>query len=146
MALIGRVNDDGDGPLLARRGGGCQFTKGPGFQSTCHQPLGTEFAEGEPNIPDGRQSPADPLAKRLASWGADISYHDPFVPQWKVQTETSFSTLTTATDLYAAATEADAVVLLQSYSVYDLDRLVQSSALLLDTRGMLQCSETVHRL
>jgi UDP-N-acetyl-D-glucosamine dehydrogenase len=98
------------------------------------------------NISDLRMSPADPLAKRLASWGAEISYHDPFVPQWQVQTESGFSRLTRVTDLYAAATEADAVVLLQPHSVYDLDRLAQSSALMLDTRGILESSVKVCRL
>jgi UDP-N-acetyl-D-glucosamine dehydrogenase len=91
-------------------------------------------------------SPADPLARRLASWGAEISYHDPFVPQWKVQTGSGVSILSSATDLYAAAAAADAVVLLQPHSAYDLERLGRSSALLLDTRGMLESSEAVHRL
>ena len=98
------------------------------------------------NISDRRQSPADPLAKRLISWGAEISYHDPFVPQWNVQTESGTSTLATVPDFYAAATKADAVILLQPHAVYDLDRLVQSSSLLLDTRGLLERSDTVHRL
>jgi UDP-N-acetyl-D-glucosamine dehydrogenase len=100
----------------------------------------------KPNISDRRQSPADPLAKRLTAWGAEISYHDPFVPQWKVQTELGTKTLASAGDVYSAATEADVVVLLQPHSTYDLDRLEESSSLLLDTRGVLDASETVHRL
>jgi len=48
--------------------------------------------------------------------------------------------------VYVAAAEADAVVLLQPHSAYDLDRLAQSSARLLDTRGILERSDTVHRL
>jgi len=100
----------------------------------------------KPNVSDLRQSPANALAKRLASWGAEIRYHDPYVAQWKVQTESGISTLVRAGDVYAAAAEADAVVLLQPHSAYDLDRLAESSALLLDTRGMLEGSETIHRL
>jgi len=100
----------------------------------------------KPNISDQRQTPADPLAKRLASWGAKISYHDPFVPQWKVQTEAGESSLTSAADVYVAAAEADAVVLLQPHSAYDLARLAQASALLLDTRGLVKHSTTVRRL
>jgi UDP-N-acetyl-D-glucosamine dehydrogenase len=89
----------------------------------------------KPNISDLRQSPADTLARRLLSLGADLSYHDPFVPQWKVQTESGISTLASAVDVYAAAVEADAVVLLQRHSVYDLERLICACDLLLDTRG-----------
>ena len=98
------------------------------------------------NISDRRQSPADPLAKRLASWGADISYHDPYIPLWEVQAKSGVITLGSVGDVYEAAAEVDAVVLLQPHSVFDLDRLAQSSPLLLDTRGVLDCSETVYRL
>jgi len=100
----------------------------------------------KPNITDQRQSPADPLAKRLASWGAEIRYHDPYVAHWDLQTGSGVSRLASVADVYAAAAEADAVVLLQPHSAYDLGRLAQSSALLLDTRGMLERTKTVHRL
>jgi UDP-N-acetyl-D-glucosamine dehydrogenase len=100
----------------------------------------------KPNISDCRQSPANPLARRLAAWGAEISYHDPFVPQWTLKTDSGVRKLWSADDVYAAAAEADAAVLLQPHSGYDLDRLALSSALLLDTRGTLKSSETVHRL
>ena len=100
----------------------------------------------KPNISDCRESPAYHLGERLASWGAEISYHDPFVPQWKLQTESGVRTLGSAGDVYAAAAAADAVVLLQPHSAYDLDRLAQSSALLLDTRGVVEPSGSVHRL
>jgi hypothetical protein len=36
--------------------------------------------------------------------------------------------------------------LLQPHSAYDLARLAESSALLLDTRGILESSDMVHRL
>ncbi len=34
----------------------------------------------KPNISDRRESPADPLARRLAHGGPSVAYHDPFVP------------------------------------------------------------------
>ena len=98
------------------------------------------------DISDCRESPAYPLAERLASWGAEVSYHDPFVPEWEFSTQAGAVTLATAGDVYAAASEATAVVLLQRHSMYDLDRLARSSTLLLDTRGVLDGSDTVHRL
>jgi UDP-N-acetyl-D-glucosamine dehydrogenase len=100
----------------------------------------------KPNISDLRQSPADPLVKRLASWGAEISYHDPFVAKWKAPTKSGFKMLERVGNVYSAATAADAVVLLQPHSTYDLDRLAHVSGLLLDTHGVLERSETVHRL
>ena len=100
----------------------------------------------KPNVSDCRETPAAPLAKRLASWGADVRYHDPFVPQWSAPTASGEIVLQSADDVYAAAVEADVVVLLQPHSVYDLELLSRSSALLLDTRGLLKNSEVVRRL
>jgi len=100
----------------------------------------------KPNISDRRQSPADPLARRLLSWGADLSYHDPFVPEWFIDKGGRLAALTSVEDVYEAAVEADAVVLLQPHSVYDLDRLARVSPLILDTRGVTNQSGSVVRL
>lgn len=100
----------------------------------------------KPNISDRRQSPADPLARRLLSWGADLSYHDPFVPEWFIDKGGRLAALTSVEDVYEAAAEADAVVLLQPHSVYDLDRLARVSPLILDTRGVTNQSGSVVRL
>ena len=37
----------------------------------------------KPNIADQRESPAVPLAKRLAEKGATVQYHDPHVTEWR---------------------------------------------------------------
>lgn len=100
----------------------------------------------KPDVADRRQSPADPLATRLAAWGANVIYHDPFVPRWQVRMSTEVSELDCVPDVYAAAAEVDVVVLLQPHRAYDLDRLVAASTYLLDTRGRLQPSLTVSRL
>jgi nucleotide sugar dehydrogenase len=100
----------------------------------------------KPNVSDCRETPAAPLAKRLASWGAEVSYHDPFVPHWIAPTASGESALDSADDVYAAASKADIVVMLQPHSFYDLERLSSSSSLLLDTRGLLKSSEVVRRL
>lgn len=105
--------------------------------------LGVTYKE---NISDRRESPADPLARRLLSWGADLSYYDPFVPEWSLESGGGVFSLSSVDDVYRAAKRADLVVLLQSHSAYDLARMVQSGALLLDTRGALERSETVRRL
>lgn len=98
------------------------------------------------DISDRRESPAYPLAERLASWGAELSYQDPYVPEWDFTVHGQTRTLTSEVDPYAAAAEADAVVLLQTHSAYDLDRLAEVSKLLLDTRGRVPQTGAVHRL
>lgn len=97
------------------------------------------------NISDRRESPADPLAKRLLEWGADVSYHDPYVPEWTVK-GTSGVGLTCVDSLDSALMEADIVVLLQAHDEYDTTSLADRAAHLLDTRGALEGSATVQRL
>jgi len=98
------------------------------------------------DISDRRESPADPLARRLLSLGADLSYHDPYVPRWTPQTTDSSLDLRSVEDVYAAAAAADIVVLLQPHKAYDLDQLAKSSRLILDTRGVLPAATHIHRL
>ncbi len=97
------------------------------------------------NISDRRESPADPLARRLLEWGADISYHDPFVPEWQVK-GASCSALRSSTDLAAALKEADITVLLQTHSVFAQSNLSGHEGLVLDTRGVLLEAPQTHRL
>jgi UDP-N-acetyl-D-glucosamine dehydrogenase len=100
----------------------------------------------KPNVSDCRQSPADPLARRLLSLGADLSYHDPYVPVWTVDCEGSTRALEPAMDVYAACRAADAVVLLQNHAEYDLASLASSSTLLIDTRGAVPPAPSLRRL
>ncbi len=86
------------------------------------------------DISDRRESPADPLAKRLLEWGADVSYHDPFVPVWEIR-GTGGIRLQSQPDAEVAAAQADITVLVQAHSMYDLESLPASSQAFLDTRG-----------
>jgi len=85
------------------------------------------------DIADQRESPARPLARKLRARGADISYHDPYVPRWLVDD----APVTRREDLAAALAEADLVILLQPHSCYDPASLADSARLLLDTRGVV---------
>ena len=100
----------------------------------------------KPDVSDLRQSPSTPLADRLTLWGADVSYHDPRVPVWSRHPGDPSTRLASVPDLYAAAADADAVVLLQPHQEYDLSRLAAVSRLLLDTRGVVVDAPTVIRL
>jgi len=100
----------------------------------------------KPNISDRRESPADPLGERLLAWGAAVTYHDPFVPQWTLSAAGHAVEMRSAPDLHKAASTADLVVLLQAHSTYDLEELAEHSKAILDTRGALAESATVERL
>ncbi|MBL1099382.1 nucleotide sugar dehydrogenase [Streptomyces coffeae] len=95
----------------------------------------------KPDIADEECSPAREIASRLMELGAEISYHDPYVPQWRVR-----GRRVERTDaLYEAAADADLTVLLQHHRAYDLQGLAVKAQLLLDTRGASPAG-TAHRL
>lgn len=97
----------------------------------------------KPNISDMRETPALPLAERLVSWGAEVSYHDPFVPAWNGP---GGQRIVSAPDAYEAAAKVDVVVLLQPHRGYDWARLIDSAKVILDTRGALEPHPAVVRL
>lgn len=100
----------------------------------------------KPNIADQRESPAIPLASRLIEMGADLCYHDPHVSTWSLSTSRGATLLSAQADVYGAARDADAVVLLQPHAGYDLDRLRTSAKFLLDTRGVVESGPSVEQL
>ncbi len=99
----------------------------------------------KPDVADCRESPAVPLARRLDSWGAVLSYSDPFVSSWRFSDD-SRSGLNAVDDVYAAAGVADATVLLQPHSVYDYARISERARVLVDTRGVVPRSDNVERI
>jgi UDP-N-acetyl-D-glucosamine dehydrogenase len=94
------------------------------------------------DIADQRESPARPLARKLLSRGAELSYHDPYVPDWRVDGQA----IPRAEDLEAALAAADLVILLQAHRAYDPAQLTRAARLLLDTRGVLPPAPHVEAL
>jgi UDP-N-acetyl-D-glucosamine dehydrogenase len=85
------------------------------------------------NIADQRESPAQPIARKLLARGAVLSYHDPHVPDWAIDGRD----VRRVTDLDTDIVTSDVVILLQDHSEYDLPQLAASAKLFLDTRGKL---------
>jgi UDP-N-acetyl-D-glucosamine dehydrogenase len=83
------------------------------------------------DIADQRESPAQPIARRLRARGAQVAYHDPYVPTWQVDGQD----VARAADLQPAVAAADLVILLQAHRDYDLPEIARAARLLLDTRG-----------
>lgn len=98
------------------------------------------------DISDLRESPAEPLASRLVAWGADLAYHDPFVPAWGITTPNGPRTVTCVPELDAAVAGADIVILLQRHREYDVDSLAVQAKRFLDTRGVVTESVRARRL
>jgi len=90
------------------------------------------------DIHDQRESPAQPLAKHLLNFGAEVLYHDPYVPTWQVNGEQ----LQCVPDLDAALESADVTILLQPHSSYDLAAIAKQARLLFDTKGKVDAEES----
>jgi nucleotide sugar dehydrogenase len=95
----------------------------------------------KPNIADQRESPAAPLARHLLALGAEVSYHDPYVPSW----DSNGLKLTCVVDLDRAVREAELVILVQNHAAYDAEQLAKQAQRFFDTRGVTTGEES-HRL
>ncbi|GGT59930.1 nucleotide sugar dehydrogenase [Actinomadura citrea] len=84
------------------------------------------------DIADQRESPARPVARRLARLGADLSFHDPFVASWEVDGEPVASA---GRDLTAALEASDLAIVLADHAAYEAATLARHARLLFDTRG-----------
>jgi nucleotide sugar dehydrogenase len=87
----------------------------------------------KPDISDQRESPASPLAQELSALGAKVSYFDPYVENWQVDSVTTHR----ADDLADGLAACDVAILVQNHRVLDLDLIADSAPLVLDTRGKL---------
>lgn len=96
----------------------------------------------KPDISDQRESPAVPVAHKIAGRGGVVSFHDPHVTSWNVDGEE----LKRVPDLDAALRGCDVAVLLQAHTSYDLPALAATAPLLLDTRGRLPRADNVEIL
>ncbi|MEV6108628.1 nucleotide sugar dehydrogenase [Streptomyces sp. NPDC051940] len=85
----------------------------------------------KPDLGDLEGSPAHEIASRLMELGAHLSFHDPYVAQWRVHGHP----VPRADSLYEAVAGADLTVLLQQHRTYDLQGLAVKAQLMLDTRG-----------
>ncbi|MCQ4046359.1 nucleotide sugar dehydrogenase [Streptantibioticus rubrisoli] len=83
------------------------------------------------DLADQEAAPAREIGSRLIELGAALSYHDPYVPEWRVMDRP----VPRADSLWEAAADADLTVLLQHHRTYDLQGLAVKAQLLLDTRG-----------
>jgi UDP-N-acetyl-D-glucosamine dehydrogenase len=86
------------------------------------------------NIDDMRESPAIKIAEQLLRSEADLVYHDPFVPEFRVD-----GTVVPSVELTEeTVADSDVVVIVTNHSNVDYHLVVRSAKLVLDTRNALK--------
>lgn len=84
------------------------------------------------DIDDPRESPASPIIADLLRKHAKVTYHDPFIPTFKISGTVMSSKPLTAATLKAA----DCVVILTDHSNLDTKLIAKNAKLIVDTRGL----------
>ena len=88
----------------------------------------------KPDVGDVRESPALDIIELLRRHGADIAYHDPFVPRLALEGGDLESQPLDGARLEAA----DAVVVVTDHRQVDYDLVLEKASLIIDTRNGLQ--------
>jgi UDP-N-acetyl-D-glucosamine dehydrogenase len=89
--------------------------------------MGVSYKSG---IGDVRESPALKIMDRLAEYGAQLSYHDPYVAR------VAEHDLVAEQDLDAALATADMAVIVTAHPGIDWERVSRSVPLVIDPRGV----------
>jgi len=87
----------------------------------------------KPDIDDVRESPAMDVIGLLQNKGANVEYHDPFIPH--IHHETDGWQLDSVKDMTKSIKEADAVVIITNHREYDYNAIVESAQFVFDTRN-----------
>jgi len=87
----------------------------------------------KPDIDDLRESPALDVIGLLHQKGAEVSYHDPYIPSLHHDE----ITLNSVSDLDAAVKQADCVVIITNHKSYDYDSILQNATCIFDSRNAL---------
>jgi UDP-N-acetyl-D-glucosamine dehydrogenase len=84
----------------------------------------------KPDVDDVRESPALDLLRLLEQKGAHVSYHDPHVPELRVD-----GAKLRSVSLSDSLPESDCVVIVTNHSSLDVAAIVEGAALVIDTRN-----------
>ncbi len=87
------------------------------------------------DVNDVRESPALDVLGLLREKGADVVYHDPYVPLVHLEGETTMETVNYSDALLDTA---DCVVIITDHSNYDWQHILDHSGLIVDTRHVVQ--------
>jgi UDP-N-acetyl-D-glucosamine dehydrogenase len=93
----------------------------------------------KPDIDDIRESPALDVIALLKQKGAEVSYHDPHIPE--IHHETEGWRMRSVPDVMAAVAKADAVIIVTNHSAYDYPSILEKARFVFDTRNALAASQ-----
>ncbi len=87
----------------------------------------------KPDIDDLRESPALDVIHLLQEKGADVVYHDPYIQQFNHEN----LQMKAVEDLMTEVKRADCVAIITNHSAYDYPAILESAAMVVDTRNAL---------
>ena len=87
----------------------------------------------KPDINDLRESPALDVMHLLQDKGAEVRYHDPFIPHLNHDG----LMMDSVEDLLEEVSSADCVAIITNHSQYDYPSILENARLLVDTRNAL---------
>ena len=85
----------------------------------------------KPDIDDLRESPSLDIIHLLQEKGAQVQYHDPFIPAIKHDE----LRMQSVSDFDKAVKEADCVVIVTNHSIYDYSKIIKDAKLVFDARN-----------
>ena len=102
----------------------------------------------KPDVSDVRESPALDVIGLLQNKGANVEYHDPYIPH--IHHETDGWHMDSVKDMMSSVKESDAVVIITNHKAYDYEAIVNSAKFVFDsrnaTRKVVEGSNKVVRL
>ncbi len=87
----------------------------------------------KPDIDDMRESPALDVIGLLKQKGAEVKYHDPYVP--RLHHETEGWEMDSVQEMIKEVQEADAVMIVTNHKAYDYKSIVEAAQFVFDTRN-----------
>jgi UDP-N-acetyl-D-glucosamine dehydrogenase len=89
------------------------------------------------DIDDPRESPAFEVIHELLKLGADVSYHDPYVPVApRMRSWPNLPAMTSRPLTPEVLRSADVALLITDHSIVDYDLVLKNAPLIVDTRGI----------
>ncbi len=140
VELAGEINLEMAGHVM-RKLAGALADRGQDLRGARVLVLGLAY---KPNVADPRESPAFEVIDRLHEAGAEVSYHDPFIPTApRMRTWAELPQLRSEPLTAELLAGQDAVLLITDHSQVDYDLVLEHSPLVVDTRGVLRGDKVV---
>jgi UDP-N-acetyl-D-glucosamine dehydrogenase len=88
----------------------------------------------KPDVDDIRESPALDVIGLLQKKGADVEYHDPYIPHLSTHDDIEMASVP---DVMEAVGKADCVIIITDHKVYDYQEILDKARFIFDSRNAL---------